>query len=81
MKKNYVIDGDQIDITLTSKDNPEIYFKAKRKLRKKSFDRTQIAGGIIYGLVNVRTDGKKILCATRDEKNKSWEIETFQSRF
>lgn len=81
MKKGYVVNGDQIDITLTSKDNPEIYFKLKSKLRKKSFDSTQIAGGIIYGLVNVRTDGKKILCATRDEKTKSWEIKTFQSRF
>ncbi|KKN29947.1 hypothetical protein LCGC14_0839010 [marine sediment metagenome] len=81
VKKNYKINGDHVDITLTSKDNPEIYFKVKRKLKKKNFNSTQIAGGIIYGLVNVRTDSKKILCATRDEKNKSWEIETFQSRF
>lgn len=40
-----------------------------------------VVPGIIYGLVNVRTNGDKILCATRDEANADWEIETFDSRF
>jgi hypothetical protein len=37
--------------------------------------------GLVYGLVNVRTDGKRILCATRDEKQQSWRIESTTSRF
>lgn len=40
-----------------------------------------IVSGVTYGLVNVRTDGSKILCATRDEKNAVWDIKTIQSRF
>jgi len=42
---------------------------------------TKIIPGIIYGLVNVRTDGNKILCATRSEKDLGWEISTFNTRF
>jgi hypothetical protein len=42
---------------------------------------TMVVGGLIYGLVNVRTDGSKILCATLDEQDDSWRIKTFSSRF
>jgi hypothetical protein len=42
---------------------------------------TMVVGGLIYGLVNVRTDGSKILCATLDEQDDSWRIKTFISRF
>jgi beta-lactamase superfamily II metal-dependent hydrolase len=37
--------------------------------------------GLVYGLVNVRTDGRRILCATRDEESLDWEIAVTQSRF
>lgn len=40
-----------------------------------------VVGGLIYGLVNVRTDGEKILCATLDESSSDWRIKTFDSRF
>lgn len=49
--------------------------------KTKSFWDKKIVGGIIYGLVNVRTDGKKILCATLSEKDNGWDIKTFDSRF
>lgn len=49
--------------------------------KTKSFWDKKIVGGIIYGLVNVRTDGKKILCATMSEKGNGWDIKTFNSRF
>ncbi|MCP3981407.1 MAG: hypothetical protein GY716_19075 [bacterium] len=41
----------------------------------------KVVGGLIYGLVNVRTDGEKILCASLDEKDSDWRIESFESRF
>jgi len=41
----------------------------------------RIVGGLIYGLVNVRTDGDKILCATLDEGENDWRIKAFRSRF
>jgi len=40
-----------------------------------------VVGDLIYGLVNIRTDGSKILCATMDEKGNSWRVETLTSRF
>jgi beta-lactamase superfamily II metal-dependent hydrolase len=42
---------------------------------------TRLVSGVVYGLVNVRTDGNTILCATLNEQKKKWEIETFESRF
>ena len=47
----------------------------------KSMDRLKVVDGIVYGLVNVRTDGKKILCATLNEGKSKWEIKSFNSRF
>lgn len=44
-------------------------------------NRTYIVAGLIYGLVNVRTDGNKILCATMNEKTNSWHIKKLTSRF
>jgi hypothetical protein len=41
----------------------------------------QAVVGIVYGLVNVRTDGERILCATLKEGKSSWDVKTFQSRF
>jgi len=49
--------------------------------RTKSFWDKKIVGGIIYGLVNVRTDGETILCATMSEKSNEWDIKKFKTRF
>ena len=40
-----------------------------------------VVTGIVYGLVNVRTDGNTLLCATLNEKNSTWDWESFESRF
>jgi hypothetical protein len=34
-----------------------------------------------YGLVNVRTDGKTILCATMTEAGDGWTVHSFPARF
>ena len=47
----------------------------------RSLGRTYIVAGLIYGLVNVRTNGEKILCATLNEKDNTWQVKTFTSRF
>ena len=47
----------------------------------KTLDGTYLVAGLIYGLVNVRTDGEKILCATLNEKDNTWQVKTLQSRF
>ena len=53
----------------------------KAKKKKIKVGDTMVVGGLIYGLVNVRTDGERILCATLNEKDQSWEIHTTESRF
>jgi beta-lactamase superfamily II metal-dependent hydrolase len=50
--------------------------KGKRTLGKGS-----IAAKLIYGLVNVRTDGQKILTATMNEGDGTFAVKTFESRF
>lgn len=47
----------------------------------KTMSRLKLVDGFVYGLVNVRTDGEKILCATLNEGKSKWEIKTFTSRF
>lgn len=51
-----------------------------RRVTKKLSD-TRVVAGLIYGLVNVRTDGNTILCATMNEKDYTWQIKKFESRF
>jgi hypothetical protein len=38
-----------------------------------------VATDLIYGLVNVRTDGKSILCATKEETGSDFDINVFKA--
>jgi len=49
--------------------------------KNRRLDGSYIVAGIVYGLVNVRTDGDLIMCATMNEAKKQWNIHTFRSRF
>jgi beta-lactamase superfamily II metal-dependent hydrolase len=49
--------------------------------KKRNLESLGVVDGIIYGLVNVRTDGEKIICATLNEGKHKWEIKEFTSRF
>lgn len=49
--------------------------------RLKSLKNRLVVDGIVYGLVNVRTNGDKILCAVLNEKKNKWEQQSFTSRF
>jgi hypothetical protein len=51
------------------------------KLGKVEGSKVRVVTGLIYGLVNVRTDGDKILCATRDEQTLKWRTEEINTRF
>jgi beta-lactamase superfamily II metal-dependent hydrolase len=57
--------------------NATYFIDSKDKVNYKP----KVVKNLIYGLVNVRTDGKKILCATLDEKSSNWKIKEFNSRF
>jgi beta-lactamase superfamily II metal-dependent hydrolase len=49
--------------------------------RSRGFAGSYVVSGIVYGLVNVRTDGQTILCATRNEAKASWNLQVFPGRF
>ena len=61
-------------------DADEARVKAEQKAaRYRSFDRTPLSTDLVYGLVNVRTDGKTILCATLEERGDDWDFKVFQA--
>jgi beta-lactamase superfamily II metal-dependent hydrolase len=51
------------------------------RTRSRTLGGCSVVAGLIYGLVNVRSDGRKILAATMNEGNGSWSVKTFESRF
>ena len=48
--------------------------------KQRSLWRSRIMEKNHYGLVNVRTDGDVIMCATQDETEDDWLIHTFKAR-
>lgn len=48
---------------------------------KRPMHDTLAVRGVVYGLVNVRTDGQTILCATMNEAQPGWNYKVFDSRF
>lgn len=49
--------------------------------KNRTLDRLTLVDGVIYGLINIRTDGDKILLGVMNEKANTWDVETFNSRF
>ncbi len=47
----------------------------------RTLDHTLLVSGLIYGLVNIRTDGATILCATLNERQNTWHVRKVSSRF
>jgi beta-lactamase superfamily II metal-dependent hydrolase len=47
----------------------------------RAFPGSYLVSGVVYGLVNVRTDGETILCATRNEGERGWNARMFPARF
>jgi beta-lactamase superfamily II metal-dependent hydrolase len=75
-------DSSGTEITISGGDlKRAILHITKAKRTDVALSNARVVGGLIYGLVNVRTDGDKILCATLDEVENSWRFETFHSRF
>ncbi len=80
--------GEDISIELDPGDRArldyEVVMSGDLNPRKKTrrFNRGwRVVDAVTYGLVNVRTNGTDILCATLNEKKDKWEVEEFQSRF
>lgn len=62
--------------------SPLIYStEVARSVKIDRSDGVRRVAGLVYGLVNVRTDGRRILCATRDEASLGWQVAQTRSRF
>lgn len=60
-------------------NNLQVSYKGqKRNQYKPKINERMLAVGVIYGLINVRTDGETILCAALNEKDDKWNIKTFK---
>lgn len=57
----------------------DTHVKAKEWKKFHAMDKTPIATDLIYGLVNVRTDGEHILCATMDGTETDFELHVFRA--
>lgn len=63
-------------------DAEEVTAGALRPMKKDiKLGDSMLVTGLVYGLVNVRTDGRRILCATLNEARREWDTETFETRF
>lgn len=85
--QKYPTAGGPVDVEISKENDVWVDYRQvssgalKPANKAKTLDRLMVIDGIVYGLVNVRTDGKKILCATLNEGTNKWEVKTFDSRF
>ncbi|CAH2405640.1 ComEC/Rec2 family competence protein [Mesorhizobium ventifaucium] len=78
--ENLQVDPEQLqNVTITYHETKPGGLRPAEKSKRLS--QIRLVGGLIYGLVNVRTDGDKILTATMNEGDGSWTVKTFRSRF
>ncbi len=76
-----------VDISLKDMEKTSVCYKHTKSgalngsKRSKFMNETLVVDGIVYGLVNVRTDGNRIVCATLNEGKSKWDIKEFNSRF
>ena len=66
--------------------NAHYHYKSVHKLFTIQYGNQKVKGTRIltknhYGLVNVRTDGETIMCATMKESGGGWTVHTFKARF
>lgn len=53
--------------------------RAEGEAKFSALDHDLLASGLVYGLVNVRTDGRHILCATLKERNGDFYTEVIKA--
>lgn len=79
--------GADFDLTGSNFDDSVMHFDETKpgafapEKKNKPMKRLKVVAGEVFGLVNVRTDGETIICATMNEKDGSWAIKKFPSRF
>jgi hypothetical protein len=74
---------DELEENETSARFSYTYFKGvwTRKTGTKSLEKSRVLDRVHYGLVNVRTDGELIMCATQSDAGGGWKTHAFLARF
>jgi beta-lactamase superfamily II metal-dependent hydrolase len=55
--------------------------KSSKAVKTLALNDALVVAGLVYGLVNVRTDGEKILCATLSEKDQKWNLRKVEAQY
>jgi beta-lactamase superfamily II metal-dependent hydrolase len=71
-------DGEEVSVSGRALENAKLEAEGGPARRA---HRARLLTNVVYGLVNVRTDGDRILCATRNEGKADWQIRSLRSRF
>ena len=80
VKLDYAASVRKIGVNSSVQSAEETEIKAASKGEKyRLLERTPISTNLVYGLVNVRTDGNRILCATMEERGQSFDIQVFRA--
>ncbi|HJU41331.1 MAG TPA: MBL fold metallo-hydrolase [Vicinamibacterales bacterium] len=53
--------------------------EAKQNARFEPLDETPISTDLIYGLINIRTDGENVVCAYMKEQGKDFDVRAFKA--
>ena len=75
------------DVTRNGNYQPVVHFEEtstgdlQPRKGSKPLSKLRVIPGVVYGLVNVRTDGETILCATMNEKKATFDVKVFDARF
>jgi beta-lactamase superfamily II metal-dependent hydrolase len=76
-QKARVRDGQGTGSTEVRPENADV--KAERWADFRALDKAPISTNLVYGLVNIRTDGKHILCATMKETGNEFDYRVFEA--
>ncbi|MBZ5553444.1 MAG: hypothetical protein LAO21_12040 [Acidobacteriia bacterium] len=52
---------------------------SEKESKERDLKNTPVAAGLVYGLVNIRTDGQHILCATLKESGNDFDVKVFKA--
>ena len=74
------VDHDEDRQTRPQSYRPEYVQVTPKSKRTRQLSRTPVVTDLVYGLVNVRTDGRRIICATMKESGNDFDIKSFYAR-
>jgi hypothetical protein len=76
----------RVDVDRDEQTPPKTFYPHHAEVKAKgsnekygSMEDTYLSTYLVYGLVNVRTDGQHILCATMEEKGDDFDVVVFQA--